>query len=144
MLGIGLVYRKQEGYHLMSELTLSDGHGLIDLDGVQATAQVPLEAMKWPLPDPCVDLSAQIAGVVHYQGCLRYLIDLDGVQAAAQVPLETMNWSLPGPCVDLTAQTAGVVHYQGCLRYLINMDGVQVSAQVPLEQRKWPLPGLCV
>ena len=67
---------------------------MIDLDGVQAAAQVPLEAMKWPLPGPCVDLTAQIAGIVHHQGHLRYLIDLDGVQAAVQVLLEAMKFPL--------------------------------------------------
>ena len=82
---------------------------LIVLDGVQAAAQVLLYSMKWPLPGPCFDLTAQILSLAMMQGCIGFVIDLDGVQVTGQVPLDVMKWPAPGPCVDLTSQISSLM-----------------------------------
>ena len=65
--------------------------------------QLPLGAMKWPLPGPSVDVIGKIVILAQEPGCLMNLTVPDGVQAADQVLLDSIKWPLPGPCFDLTA-----------------------------------------
>ena len=67
---------------------------LIDHDGVQAAAQVPVGATVWPHLGHCVDLTVQIAYILPSQGCVKPLIALDCLQAIARVILDSMQLPL--------------------------------------------------